>query len=1385
MKMKPSIRVCFAGLCASAFQVCAFDTVNWLSSVAEGYYNDPASWTGGILPTNGNIGNFTGNQDYVVRFPEGGLTENSTTKVFNLANGRSVTFDTRGTWWLKSGPDLWPNDWTGFQMCANASHFFNIEGLIKTGSALDYPIMEMSNAVFRVQYHATGMTNVLEEGLLNLYNPGGISRSGHSLITGSYAPANSLILFKTNSTLRANNVRLRGHANGHRMRFEGGTHEIYNGMTVTEGGASAGTTCTVQVAGGTLAVRSGWVNVGNKVGTQGYLVLEGSGNMTVQDSFTVAYNATNCGGAVYLRDAGRLVVGGEFQIAQSGKTIGELRLTNEAVLSVASTLKAGFATASTATVSVAGSASLSVTGQVTVACASAAYAEMAVRDNATAYLGGSLVVGDAGGNGVFTLGEDAALAVKGASLTVGGSSGTASQGRLVLSGGTLEANAVRGGVGSLCRGGTGQSTLLADGAALRAGALAGSATFLETFDLAELGTEGLTVDSADTDIALSQSFTDASGAEGLLVKTGAGTLSVSNSVHARTLVAQGGLLLRGAAATFGRAVTVSNAATLSLAGAAVTLTAGDLTLGAAGGMALLILDAGDSLTATNSNGLTINSCGITFGGAAANGTYTLFRSASALDTAILDSLSILNPSAGKDYDFAVVPDGPDSTIQLTVSDYTLSDALWDGSESADWNTADNWTPAALPGYGTRAIFTAGASQKTVNLSAPGTTTFLQFESADPYLLQGEPLTLTAGSISNSLGAHTLAMPLALAGSVDAPTAASATTTISGAVSANLATLLSKSGSGALVVSGDNAGFDGKWKTAGGRLTFSSSSALGSANTARDAVTVGAGTLTYSGATTTASKGFTVDAGESTKSAILDVASDLTVNGSITNRSGILIKRGAGALTLEVGNVRSKLSSGTGSSIDNSDISGLITFPANGDTPATATGLGGFNILEGTLRLKGLGSSVSIVDQTHFGIIGGAVSACLADPTLELDAVRLNQGSSGQHLIVGNQIQAGSAARSPTVRLVNGAYLYVNHLRLGKSSSGTIVRPTLIMSNATVYADWQVTVGTDATCSPYVRLMQGSIVSAVAGNQWGGGIYFGRNIDMVVAENSVVSQPAAGGDIRFSDAAASGTVRWESGGTMRFAKFLGRNYNTVDGLDMVFDNGVMEILASGFSYSTAADKQSFIIEDGGLTVKVGSGIRHELTFPLTGAGALTKTGAGELVFGEGLNYTPSATNLTGLATGNYAGGTVIQQGTLSVSNGTIRADAAVAIANGATLNLSNGSVTLGEISGSGTVSNGVLSAGYRCHVAATSNDCIALANVTLPAGLTVTFDPAEGAALTNRQVLAVATRSGTTELNLSSWKAQNVGDMMTATFSLVNNTVYANVLFNGGTMLLFK
>lgn len=1350
MGMKRTGTVVVSGLCLLAIQARA--DINWLTSVPDGYFNVAANWTGGVVPTNNTIGALTGNQTYTIRFPAGGYAESSATKVY-LSSGRSLTFDTRGTWWLKDAPSItngWQNSWTGFQISnSSGSHLFNIEGLESTASATNHPIMCLSNAVFRYTSSAT-VSNVLEEGLLNLYDPKGIAFGSLVLVTGA-AGTRHVALFKTNSTLRANQIRMRGNSYGNYMIFEGGDHTILGGLQLGEGATNAKNTNSVIVSGGTLSLPASALYIGNgKAGSHGEFFASGNGAVTTVNQVVLA------------------------NVSQS---TGSLRLSDRAVMRVGSYVDVAYASASTATVSLVGSALFSVGSNLAIARGNNSLSTLDMREQSACTAGGYLLIGGySGSDGTVSVRDGASLNVAG-SVEAGTGGGT---GRVALVGGRLIAKNVKGGVG-------GWSELYADGGTLCASNVSASVNLLVSFGLASLGATGLTLDSAGYDATVGQAFADAPGVDGLFLKTGAGTLSVSNSSHALTAVAQGTLRALGASATFGRTLVVTNQAALSLVGPATNLTVGALTLGGAAAPTTLYLDAGDRITVTNSGGLTLANCGLVFGSPSANGAYTLLRCAGSLDASVLSKLSLFNPAVGKSYTFTVAANGPDSDIQLAVGDLVASDALWNGSLGTDWNTDGNWTPAAQPTNGTRAVFAESGVSKTVNLSAPASCSFLNFSSSSPYLLQGASLALPAGAISNALGAHTLAMPLALAGSLTVQAGSATTTTVSGALSATAGTTISKGGSGTLVVAGDNASFNGLWLSSSGRLQVASATALGVANAATNALVLGAGTFSYSGPAATITKGLTLSAGNVSNAVIFEALSDLTLNGQLSLQPSLLCKRGTAPLTFVVGSGTTALSVGAGSGGVNVTPYGTIALPASGDAPAQPTGLGGLNVLEGVLRVKGNGSSVSTVNQKHFGVIGGQYAAAQSDPVLELDGVLMVQGDAGQHLLLGNQMSASSPARSPTLRMVNGSAMTLDHLRMGVSPATTFA-PTLVMSNSSITASWQLSIGADNSTFPVVRLMQGSTATATGGNEWGGGIIIARNVDILVAENSVLAQTGTGGGLffRFNDASSSGTMRFTSGGTMRFARFLGLNYATTSGLNVYFDGGVMEPIASGDSLSTAPSKQSFIIEAGGLTLRTGSGVRHALHFPLTGTGALTKVGAGEAVFGAGWSYAPGATNLTGLATANYTGGTTVQEGTLSVSNGTIRSDAAVSVSAGAGLNLSASTVTLGEVSGLGAVSNGVLLANYRCHVAPAANDRLTFADVTLPSsGFAVNFDAASGYSLTNRQVLAVATRSGATVLNLEGWKARNVGPKMTAVFSLSGNTVYATVAFTGGTAFMIK
>ncbi|HOM59675.1 MAG TPA: hypothetical protein PK770_07410, partial [Kiritimatiellia bacterium] len=134
---------------------------------------------------------------------------------------------------------------------------------------------------------------------------------------------------------------------------------------------------------------------------------------------------------------------------------------------------------------------------------------------------------------------------------------------------------------------------------------------------------------------------------------------------------------------------------------------------------------------------------------------------------------------------------------------------------------------------------------------------------------------------------------------------------------------------------------------------------------------------------------------------------------------------------------------------------------------------------------------------------------------------------------------------------------------------------------------------------------------------------------------------------------------------------------------------------------------------------------------------------------------------------------------------IRTDAAMRVAAGARLNLSNSGVALGEVSGSGLITNGTLTAGYRCRVTPAGADRLTLSDVTLPSGFMVTFDAEAGSELVSGQKVAIADLAGATVPNLDKWNARHVGEKLSARFTLEGGTVYANVFYSAGTLFQLR
>lgn len=161
-------------------------------------------------------------------------------------------------------------------------------------------------------------------------------------------------------------------------------------------------------------------------------------------------------------------------------------------------------------------------------------------------------------------------------------------GTLVLDGGLTS-------VGSVAKGsGSGAAKLSANGGTLQA--KAANASFVKGLDVAELGSEGLTIDVQRYSVTVPQAFRDANGSRGRLVKIGSGalTLSAVGSVPSE-IVAAAGSLVFASGANVGTKLVVTNDASVSLGGNTAATPLTGLVIGNATGSGRLVLAKGETV----------------------------------------------------------------------------------------------------------------------------------------------------------------------------------------------------------------------------------------------------------------------------------------------------------------------------------------------------------------------------------------------------------------------------------------------------------------------------------------------------------------------------------------------------------------------------------------------------------------------------------------------------------------------------------------------------------------------------------------------------------------------------------------------------------------------
>lgn len=641
-----------------------------------------------------------------------------------------------------------------------------------------------------------------------------------------------------------------------------------------------------------------------------------------------------------------------------------------------------------------------------------------------------------------------------------------------------------------------------------------------------------------------------------------------------------------------------------------------------------------------------------------------------------------------------------------------------------WNTAGNWTPAAVPGTAAgdavklNADFTAGAKTITLDTNAiVGTMVFGDGNATSPSALtlngtstltfnnSGANATLTFQG-STSAGGGTINAPILLAdhlaisggsafypvigGTISAGTAGLKTitystggTTFGGVISDGAGSVaITQTGSGTLTLNGNNS-FSGGVTFTRGTLTLGDARALGN------------GTLTL---TNVASITLTATAG-------LSFSNNMTL-------AGANIGGGAGNITW-AGNVTQSAAS-TINRVGRTDISGNVYLSANSTSGNTLT-LGGSSQGNGT---------ISGVISNYNGAGGTAGTINVANGTWTLSKTNAYNGSTvinGGKLVYGiNQaisadnsisINAKAGAASATLDLAGfsgtanksisfgGSTATTNGTNELSTGAGTL---TLNSSTAFIYYTTGVNPGT-ATVSGNLDLGTMNHLLTV-----------GDSAATLNELNITANITASGGAYGFNKGSGAGTLTLSGANTYAGATNVDDGILSVGSLNSVsgishagssnlgapttVSNGTIGVgsttTTGQLTYTGSGETTDRVIKLSGTTggaVLDQSGasglLKFTSNFTATGAGAKTLTlqgstsGTGEIA-GTIVNYnSANATSVTKSGSGTwvlsgtntYSGSTNVTAGTLLVNGNQTAANGAVAVASGATL---GGNGTLG-------------------------------------------------------------------------------------------------------------
>jgi fibronectin-binding autotransporter adhesin len=632
--------------------------------------------------------------------------------------------------------------------------------------------------------------------------------------------------------------------------------------------------------------------------------------------------------------------------------------------------------------------------------------------------------------------------------------------------------------------------------------------------------------------------------------------------------------------------------------------------------------------------------------------------------------------------------------------------IWNGGgANANWSNGTNWNGGIAPtNNGTAAIVLAGTTQLSPNVDTNWDISSLTFSNgAGVFILGGGALNIRAGGVTNGSANgqiinnaitlwtnqtwNAISNPLTFNGSIT-NTDATNLLTISGSFNSAISGVISgtggliKTGTGTNFLSGANT-FSGVTTVSAGALNLQNNSALGSAGGGNTTVASGA-QLQLQGGITVAGEALTISGtGLAGSGALRSLGGSNTWNGTITLAAAATIDADAGTLNLTANIINSTF---------------LTTFANNGIILLNGVlggGTGGLTMIgTGLLQLDGANTYTGATTVSSGTVQFGATGSLSSTTAVTVSAAGILALNGFNESILSLAGAGGVTLGGGTLMVNNTAATTYSGVMSGAGGLAKAGTATFTMSGVNTYTGGttinlgaiSIAAATALGNATNLLTLNGGELTASVTMTFAQPIFLGTGGGVINVGNTTLTLPGTISGPGFLIKIGAKTLALTGANT-----YLGSTTNTAGTITVNADaalgdpGGTLTFSNTATLTTTASftSSRNVVLNAGIATFSCGTGFTNTFNGVISGAGALTQSGAGVMVLGGGNTFT----NLLTIGAGTVRLG----------ASGGISALCPVVIGkSSAILDLNNFNATIGSLAstaaGKVTLENGSLTAG---------------------------------------------------------------------------------------------